>query len=179
MNTRIYIICGPNGSGKSIVVEYLREKYDAKVFRPSDIARTFLEEFDIPVTRTHLSRMMWLLRRELTSTVFIPPALQFLSENRDAICIFDGIRKVHFIEAIKKEWATIISIESHPDIRYARIQNRGEKEDEDDMSYDDFLRDESLESESDMWAIRDMADIIVDNSGTKEELYRVLNHSLL
>ena len=86
------------------------------------------------------------------------------------MCIFDGIRKVNFIEAIKREWSTIIYIESHADIRYAHIQNRGEKYDEDDMSYDDFLRDESLESESDIWAMRDIADIVVENNETKEKL---------
>lgn len=43
------------------------------------------------------------------------------------------------------------------------------------MSYEQFLSDENLESEKENLAIRELADIVIENNSTKEELFRKID----
>lgn len=68
--------------------------------------------------------------------------------------------------------AMIIYIESSPEKRYERIRTRWEKHDEGSLTLEQFLEHEELTTEKELETIRDMADIVIENMGTKEELFR-------
>jgi dephospho-CoA kinase len=57
-------------------------------------------------------------------------------------------------------------------IRYDRLKERWDKSWESEMSYEQFLSDENLESEKENNAIRELADIVIENNSTKEALFR-------
>ena len=144
-----YIICGKPGAGKWTAVAYLREKFDGIIFRPSDLTRSILRAFSLPESRENLSKLMHILRKEFTQDIYIHSAREYIQKNPEKVIIFDGIRKLHFIDNIQNEHSCmLIFIDTDDHIRYERLKNRWEKSDEIGMSFEEFLQWESLESEN-------------------------------
>lgn len=170
----IFIICGASGSGKWTVVSYLKERLHASVFRPSDLTKDFLEELWISVNRENLSKTMHAMRRVFGNDIYFHSAVRFIHQHDTECSVFDGIRKLHFIEKLKKysENTKIIFINSDLKTRYNRIRNRWEKSDETGMSFVEFQRQESLESEKELESIKSMSDILIENNWSIEKLYR-------
>ncbi len=75
--------------------------------------------------------------------------------------------------------AMIIYIEASDEKRYERIQTRWEKLDEGSLTLEQFLEQEELNTEKELETIRNMADIIIENIGTKEELFAKIDTILL
>ena len=170
---RSFIICGAIGSGKWTVSRYISEQTGGSIFTISSIPGNFLREFDIAATRENYTKMSWLLRSTFWEDIFLRAVERFIENSPDQILIFDWPRKVNMIEKITELTdAMIIYIESSPEKRYERIRTRWEKHDEGSLTLEQFLEHEELTTEKELETIRDMADIVIENMGTKEELFR-------
>jgi dephospho-CoA kinase len=65
----------------------------------------------------------------------------------------------------------LLYIDTPTHIRYERIRERWDKLWESRMSYEQFLWDENLESEKENSIIQELADIVIENSGSQKELF--------
>ncbi len=174
-----YIICGRNGSGKGTLSEYLAKELNAPVFRLSDIPRRFLEEFDIPETRENFSKMSSLIRELFGEDAFVRAVDKFLDRFEGNTIIFDGPRKVNLIRKIQERTeAKIIFVDTSPEKRYERILKRSEKDNESCLSYEQFLEQENLQTEREMDEIIALANILLENNGTREEFFRKIDSLL-
>ena len=70
-------------------------------------------------------------------------------------------------------------IDTDTPIRYERIVSRWEKQDEQNMTYEQFLQDEELETENEQNELRKIADFVIDNNSTKENFFREIDTFLL
>ena len=175
----ITIICGRSGAGKGTLCSYLCEKVDGLIWKPSLLTGKVLDEFDIPNTRENLSNMMQVLRSEFTEDIYIHAARAYIEKHPNTPLFFDGIRKIHFIKKLQEiEKCTIIYVDAALQIRYERLSNRWEKLTESSMTFEQFLSDESLESEAENEMIRNMADRVIENTSTKEDLYESIEWAL-
>lgn len=177
---RSLIICGAIGSGKWAISWYISEKTGGSIFTLSSIPGNFLREFDIAATRENYARMSWLLRSTFWEDIFLRAVERFIENSPDHILIFDWPRRVNVIEKIMELTdAMIIYIEASDEKRYERIQTRWEKLDEGSLTLEQFLEQEELNTEKELETIRNMADIIIENIGTKEELFAKIDTILL
>ncbi len=168
-----FIICGAIGSGKWIVSWYIYEQTGGSIFRLSSIPGGFLREFEIAETRENFAKMSWLLRSTFWEDIFLRAIEQYIEKSNDTIIIFDWPRKVNVIEKIMELTdAMLIYIDTPPDIRFERIRMRWEKHDEISLTLDEFLEQEELTTEKELGTICDMTDIVIENTGTEEELFR-------
>ena len=166
-----YIITWSNGSGKWTVVKYLAENTGGSIYRISDIAKHILEEFDIGASRGNIGKLSQLLRQSFWEDIYARAVTLFLAEKHSWTFIFDWPRRLSVIDVIENfSDSKIIWIETSPRIRYERMLQRWEKAHEDIMSYETFLELEGNPSERELTSIRDRADIIIENDGTREEL---------
>ncbi len=165
------IITWRNGSGKGTVSEFLSQNIGGSIYRISDIAKNILWEFHIPTSRENLSKISEMLRRYFWEDIYAHAVGKYLRENNSGTIIFDGPRRESVIDAIENlSDSQIIWIETSPRIRYERMRGRGEKDSEALMSYEVFQGHEGNASEQELDAIRERADIVIENDGTREEL---------
>ena len=162
-----YIITWTNGSGKWTVVKYLAENTGGSIYRISDIAKQILEAFDIGASRENIGKLSELLRQSFWEDIYARAVALFLAEKDSWTFIFDWPRRLSVIETIRGYGITqIIWIETPVMTRYERIRLREEKFGESTLSYEEFLSQE----DDQLTSIRDRADIIIENDGTREEL---------
>ena len=176
---RSFIICGAIGSGKWTASRYISEQTGGSIFTLSSIPGKFLKEFDIRETRENYAKMSWLLRSTFWEDIFSRAVEKFIENSPNAILIFDWPRKVSVIEKIMElTKTTIIYIETSPEKRYERIRARSEKHDEASLTFEQFLKQEDLTTEKELKTIRSMADIVIENTGKKEELFEKIASSI-
>jgi len=85
--------------------------------------------------------------------------------------VIDGVRSGGEIEAIKKRGGFIIYVEARPEIRYERLKRRNAGKDKAIKSFEDFLKaDKAEEKLYHTSMLKDLADFLIVNEGTLEEL---------
>ena len=83
--------------------------------------------------------------------------------------VIDGVRSKEEIEAIKRLGGKVIYVEAKPEIRFERLMKRRAEKDRGIKSFADFREMERLYHTS---RLKNLADYVIVNEGTLEELRR-------
>ncbi|WP_297499624.1 AAA family ATPase [Thermococcus sp.] len=87
--------------------------------------------------------------------------------------VIDGVRSREEIETIKRLGGKVIYVEARPEIRFERLMKRKAEKDKDIRSFSDFKEmDDAEERLYHTSRLRSMADYVIVNEGTLEELRR-------
>ena len=87
--------------------------------------------------------------------------------------VIDGVRSREEIEAIKRLGGKVIYVEARPEIRFERLVKRKASKDRDIKSFEDFMAvDEAEERLYHTSKLKGLADYVIVNEGTLEELRR-------
>ncbi|AMQ19512.1 AAA family ATPase [Thermococcus peptonophilus] len=85
--------------------------------------------------------------------------------------VIDGVRSREEVETIKRLGGKVIYVEARPEIRYERLMRRKAEKDKVIQSFEDFLKmDEEEEKLYHTTKLKDIADYVIVNEGTLEEL---------
>jgi len=85
--------------------------------------------------------------------------------------VIDGVRSREEVEAIKRLGGKIIYVEAKPEIRYERLVRRKASKDKTIRSFEDFKRADDAEEKLYYTSkLKDVADYVIVNEGTLEEL---------
>lgn len=167
-------LTGKNCSGKGEVSKLLIDAGYA-YFSLSDILRDELKKKKKDVTRDNLIETGNKLRAKQGAGVLAEMTL--LKLTADVHAIVDSIRNPFEVEVLRRRKDFyLISIESSPQTRYLRMKERGRENDP--KTYEDFLQYEAKEASSEDPAVQQldktqaMADAIIKNDGTIEELHQ-------
>jgi len=168
---------GMPGSGKGEVLEFFKKKgIDSVVMRT--VVEKKMKEQGIEVNNRNLREFATKLREDngidIVARMCIPIIREKLKTQKNIL--IDGIRSYEEIECIKKEFGEdfiLIAVEADFEKRFERLKKRGEIW---DMQTKEELkwRDEKELG----WGLGksiQAADIIIDNNGTKEELYKKID----
>ena len=104
------------------------------------------------------------------------------NKNLNKNYIVSSIRNIGEVNELKKTCSFILVwVDALPKIRYNRLINRQRTGDL--QTFEEFIKSENLEKSEDpnkqqLHKVKEMADIIIDNSGTLEELYDELDKKL-
>jgi dCMP deaminase len=173
-------LTGKNGSGKTVVCEYLKSR--GFVYRSlSDEIRKEIQESGREITRSTLIETGNSLRNEFGPAVLAERMLADLDDDQNYV--MDSIRNPSEVNALRKrEDFTLLGLEADPEIRFRRSRERGRENAA--RTLERFLEEESQELDSKdparqrLNATMDMADLLVSNNGTLEELHRRLDQLL-
>ncbi len=164
-------LAGRIGSGKGTVADYLRKRYGAEQFVYSDILGNILEHLGLPVTRPNLQQLGEVLREELGRDILVNAMKAKILRGRKEVRLIDGIRYVNEVEMLRTFPHSLLLFMHAPlEVRYQRAKRRAEKG-EISISLEEFKKRDRASTEKELAQVKKMADHIIDNSGTTEELY--------
>lgn len=173
-------LVGEKGSGKQTFVNFFKEiatspsapQNDIVVrqVRFSDILAQTLLLWDIPITRSNLQQLSLSMDKTFGSKS-LAHAARFNVANEDAdVVIFDGIRGKEQFKMIKAyPKSLIIYVTAEQNLRYQRLNKRSEKVGEAGLSYEQFMQEEKVKTETQVPKIGKKADFKIENNGTLNE----------
>jgi len=176
MSRLILGFTGEAGSGKDAAAQYLHQHYGAYIHTFSTPLRDLLERLYLPITRPHLSHLSTSLRALFGEELFGHVIMNDIKEQTHPITVVTGIRRIEDMVGLEESPDFhLMYIDATPEMRYARIHTRGQNEDDASKTYEEFLKEGTLETEMTIRTLRSRADQTLDNNGAVEELYTKLD----
>lgn len=171
MPKHIIGIAGEMASGKDTVTKYLRKRYGAEQYRFSDPLRAILKIMHLDITRDNLTAISTHLREAFGQNILAHILECDAKNSKSDIVVIDGVRRLSDIDLVKTDpnftlWYT----EADAKIRYQRLHNRDENQDDSTLTFEEFLEDHSNETERFIPELKNHAEQVIENNGTLEEL---------
>lgn len=175
-------ITGTDGSGKGTVVDYLVNQRDFAHYHGRKLFIQKIEEKGLEVNRANMRLVANEIRREGGNDAVVRLFLKQAVEREDKQIIIDSVRAIAEAETLKKEGGILLAVDADQTLRYKRIQARASESDH--VSFEEFKRHEELEmNDPDPHGMQkqkviEMADYVIENNGTLEELHREIEKVL-
>jgi len=175
-------ITGTLGAGKGTIVDYLIKE---KGFNHFSVRQYLIGEMEKRGLTNNRDNMVVTANdlRAKHSPSFIIEELYKQAKAKGGNAVIESIRTPGEIDFLKKQgYFLLLAIDANPKIRYERI--KGRKSSTDNIDYDTFVANEKREFTSDdpnkqnLKKCIDRADIVLNNSGTIDDLYKQLESSL-
>lgn len=174
-NKIILGVVGKSGSGKSAVQEYFKERHNAATIKFSDSLRDILRRIYIPDTRDNLQKLSTNLRELFGNDLLDKVINEDIKNFKNEIIIIDGIRRPTDFQNFRNfNNFYLIAVETDIKKRYERVKNRGEKADDKEKSWEEFLAEENNEAEIKIDDVMKMANFVIDNNGDLDNLHNQL-----
>lgn len=169
-------LAGEMASGKGTMAEYVKKTYHAESFRFSTIFRDVLDRLYIAQTRENLQKLSTTLRSSFGDDLLASVITEDVKKSIADIVIIDGVRREEDIIFLKKIPSfQLVYIDADMRTRYNRIILRNENIDDHNKTFEKFVEQNKNEAESHILSLKSCADIIIDNSGTVEQLYEKID----
>lgn len=188
---RVIGLCGKTGSGKGAAAAWLAERHGAVRLKHSDVLRELLARNGKRVVPANMSALFeaiagqlgyqW-IAAEMVRRMFDHPRPASIHEG--TTFVVDGIRNpqevAFYHERVRRpgNGFTLLALDAPQQTRFGRVRNRGERENERDMTWEAFVAIESLESHTGEAAVMAMADVRIDNNGTLDAFHAELDRLL-
>ncbi|MBM3309811.1 MAG: hypothetical protein FJY77_06090 [Candidatus Altiarchaeales archaeon] len=168
-------LVGKIASGKGVVSDYLCRRYDAKVYRFSDVLSDILLKLNKPNTRENLQALGFSLRQIFGDTVLSEVLKQEIARDKSSLVVVDGIRYWNEFNMVKSFGnSLVVSITAPLEVRYERTISRATRG-ESKISFEEFKANEDKPTEKLIDEIAMHADIKIENIGSKEALLETLD----
>lgn len=169
-------ITGTLGAGKGTIVDYLTMHYGYAHYSVRAFLVKKIKERGWTVNRDTMVVMANTLREKESSSYIVDQLFnQALQHGKP--CIIESIRTPGEVESLRKNNDfRLIAVDADPKIRFNRIAARNSETDQ--VTFEEFLANEQREMDSpdpnhqNLRKCIEMADVVLDNSGTVEDLYR-------
>lgn len=180
MQKTILALAWEMGSGKGAIAEYLIEKHGAKKFRFSSVFRDILDRLHIEESRENIQALSTALRSAFGDDILSQTIVGDIGQSDEPLIIIDGVRREEDMRYLKHlEWFTFIFVDADVDTRYTRIVSRGENASDTTKTLAQFLKESEAEPEMRIRGLREIADQIIVNEWTMEELYEKIEKLLV
>ena len=176
-------LAGYAGSGKTTVANYLKGKYGFESYTFSDVIEQEARKMgllrdgvSIEEKKRILSEVGAKIREKYgRKSIFAEMLVEQINNDQpEKVCV-DGFRSEEEVETFRKNFSSfvLIFIRADPKRRYER---RKKDDPNMDITLEEFLeRDDRDKKIIGMDKMEKMADIIIDNNGSLEELYRKID----
>lgn len=180
MSKKVVIgVAGKLASGKGTITKYIAEHYDAQKTRSSDPLRQTLVLFDVEQSRENLDKLSTFLRQTYGEKTIAAAVARVLRESPAKVIIFDGMRRLVDVETLRSfEHSLFIYVHVAREIRYERCKSRNENVGDDSMTYEEFCEKDDEEPEQQIEALREYADIVIDNGAGMNELMNQIKEKI-
>lgn len=170
-------LTGTNGAGKGEAASFFEEKGYA-YFSLSDVIREELKNKNQEFTRNNMIRMGNFMREHFSPDILA----RMVEEKITGKAVIDSIRNPQEVAYFRSKGEFILlAIDAPAELRFERVKKRGRKESAD--NFEEFLAKEAEEMGTDesrqqLLACMDMADHMIINDGTLEDLRKKLEEVL-
>lgn len=171
MKTVIGIV-GEKGSGKGTFTELFRELSQNPIgcVKSSDILAETLRLWKIPLTRKNLQDLAIIMDGHYGTGSLSNAVRERIASAKEDIVIFEGIRwqsDVDMVESFPNH--LIVYVTAPVDVRYQRTRERKEKVGEGEATFEEFMKEEKVSTETQIASIGEKAGVKIGNLGSKSE----------
>lgn len=162
-------VTGMSGSGKA-TVKQIAEIMGYSTVVMGDEVREEAKRRNLEPTPENLGRIMLKLREEEGPAAVAKRCIPKILEAKNNIVVVDGVRSLQEVEEFKKHSKnfTLIAVHASPKTRFQRLYNR-ERSDA-PRSWQTFVERDLRELNIGLGAVIAMADYMIVNEGTKEQV---------
>lgn len=172
-------LVGQAGCGKGTAADLLREKYGADYIRFSGILGTVLDTLGIEKSRDNFIKLSNGLREKYGEDALSYAVEKIALQSPEEIVVIDGIRRPEDVVALEPlPHFKLLSIDVPAELRYERMKKRGEKAGESDMTWEQFLKEDSAPTEVTIPLVMSRAWKTIPNTGTKEEFETAVHNAM-
>lgn len=173
-NKKIVIgLVGRLACGKGTVAEYLKEKYEANVYRYSTILRDVLSRLYLEINRVNMQDLSTALREKFGEDLLAKVITEDVKKDPNKLIVVDGVRRMNDIKYLINEKGFFLTkVTAKPETRYKRITSRGENVDDTQKTYAEFLADETKEADAGIPTVMAKARREINNDGNLDDLYK-------
>lgn len=178
MKEKILIgVAGMPGAGKATVEEIVRDMGYSVVVMGDEI-RDEAKRRGLKPTPENLGMVMLKLREERGPEIVTERCIPKIEKADGRIAVVDGIRSPHEVEEFKRHFSdfTLIAVHASPETRFQRLFKRGRSDDP--TEWDTFAGRDLRELSVGLGDVIAMADYIIVNEGTKNQLKRQIRNVL-
>ncbi len=171
MKTVIGLV-GEKGSGKETFGKILKKLTRKKVahIRFSDLLSETLHSWSLPQTRENLQKLAVVMKDGFGSNTLSNAIYQRIKNLKADVILIDGVRWESDVSLIRKfEKNLMVYITSDLMLRYERLKKRNQKIDEENTTFEQFMKEEKAENELLIPRIGAKADYKIINNGTLEQ----------
>lgn len=169
---KIIAFVGEIASGKGCAADHLIQKHNAGYFRFSNMLRDIANRLYLENSRDNLIRISELIRKNFGEDTMAKVIAKEVEEEESELVIVDGVRRKADIEHLQKlEGFHLVEIVAEEQTRYERVKNRGEKVDEQGLTFEQFQKDAQRSTEMSIREIAKDASQTITNDGSIEELH--------
>lgn len=176
---KIIGVSGTNGSGKDTLSHMLAERHGYYIISATNMLDAELKRRGWPSDRQHKSKLGDEWRREYGLGVIIDKAVEAAQAEGFEKLVVGSLRNPGEANRVHELGGTVVWVDAEPAIRYARIQNADRGRAEDQKTFEEFLAEEQAEMHQsgdeatlNMSAVRENADIIINNDGENAEQFK-------
>jgi len=166
-------VVGENGAGKDTFTTFIRAAAaPLKVAKLhfSDILVQTLNIWGIPLTRSNLQNMAIIMDNQYGKGSLTRATETRIKKQKMDMVVIEGVRWKTDVPMIRSfANSLIIYVTADSKSRYERIKARGEKVDEKEKTYEQFLEEEKAGTEIEIPEIGAAADYKIENNGTIDE----------
>ncbi|MBI2011763.1 AAA family ATPase [Candidatus Daviesbacteria bacterium] len=173
MKRLIIGLVGEKGSGKGTFTSILKETLPEKAIDQitfSDVLTDSLNVWALPPSRENYIKMMVSMKNTFGGDVLANAIKARVEKLPGEIVVIDGMRwpaDEVLIRSFPKN--VVLYITAVPKIRYERTKSRGQKAGEKDATFEQFMEQESAETEVYIPKIGEKADFTINNDGPLDE----------
>lgn len=167
-------ITGTLGAGKGTVVDYLIKYKKFKHYSVSGYLKEELVKKNLEINRTNLQDIGNELREKFGPSYITEQLFQSAQSNKDN-AIIESIRNPKEAEFIKQHGGKLIAVTADQKTRFERIKER--QSEKDNVTFEEFQKQEEREMQNsdpnaqNLPKCIEMADYIINNDGSLENLY--------
>jgi len=163
------IFCGMPGSGKSIGLTVASD-LDIPVIVMGDVIREEVACRKLQASPQSLGQIMIELRNQYGPAVVAERCIEKLQQVSSPHIVIDGARSEAEISAFKRviNHVKVIAVHASPNIRFARLQERGREDDA--LTEEAFYERDARELDIGIGRVIAQADLVIVNEGDPEEL---------
>lgn len=172
-------IVGHKGSGKGTIAQYLAEHHAAAHFKFSDPLTDTLKRLHLPITRDGQIRLALSFREHFGEDILGKVIMLDVDRAPQSMIAVDGIRYWDEVKLLRTlPFFRLIHVDADVRKRYERTLIRGEKANESEYSFEDFVTEHQRPTEVTIGEIAKSADVHLNNDGDFEALYRQLMEAM-
>ncbi|MFA4834095.1 MAG: AAA family ATPase [Patescibacteria group bacterium] len=169
-------LVGKISAGKGTAADYLKDNYSANTYRFSTMLRDILNRLHLEVSRPNLQSISECLREKFSGDILAKVIADDVKADPEKLLVIDGIRRQDDIKYLRElPEFKLVKIETDSKTRYQRLINRGENQDDQKKTYEEFLQDEQREAELEIPKVMESAQLALDNNSSREKLYQQID----
>ena len=177
---KIIGIIGEKGSGKGTCVDLItkiaqQKNLTVECVKTSALLGETLTLWNIPHTRNNLQYLAIIMNTQYGDTTLSDALKNRIEKSNADVVLYESIRWKSDLDMIKSfENNFVLYVTAPVHIRYERTVSRGEKVDEKQASFEKFVADEKVATETEILTLSTHADYKIENTGTEEDLRNIL-----